>query len=512
MNTHRCLSRGYLFLLGILVMAMATAPANAFGRRKRPNILWICIEDTVPLMSCYGEGINHTPNIDRLAQNGVRFANAFTPHPVGSPARSAIITGIYATTVGTHNHPSSRTIEDAIFLPDEVKTVPELFREAGYFTFNAGKDDYNFIYDRSKLYSGRKEMHYWYTLAGNIEDTWRNPDRAEGQPFFGQIQLKGGKHTLQQHTDAYHEALPLEERIDREKVKIPPYYPDHPIIREDWARHYDSVRITDKEVGAILAQLEEDDLLDNTIVFFFSDHGYKGTRHKHFLYDSGIRVPLLVMWKGNDRKIKPMTVREDMVSLLDVSATTLALAGIKIPKHMDGEDLFARGYKKRPYIIAARDRCDFTIDRIRSVRTEQYKYIRNFMTDRPLMQPNYRDTRAEFVIQKELLEQGKLDKVQKQFWSEERPMEELYDLSKDPHEINNVVKKAEYHEILVKMRRTLQNWIEATDDQGQYPEDIEGLRFMTSRWGGRCINPEYQQVWDNPMPGTPEVDITKESP
>lgn len=512
MNRKRTFSSTVIFIFILIGILLPAAPLWALGRSKRPNILWIVIEDTCPLMSCYGVSINPTPHLDRIAKNGVRFDNAFTPHPVCSPARSALITGTYATTLGTHNHHSSRTIENAIFLPDEVKTLPELFRAAGYFTFNVGKDDYNFVYDRDKLYSGRKERHFWYTLAGHPDDTWGQVDRKKKQPFFGQIQLEGGKHVLEDRNDTYYAALPEAARIDRSIVDIPPYYPDHPIIREDWARHHDSVRITDQEVGKILEKLEEDDLLDNTVVFFFSDHGYKGARHKQFCYDGGLRVPLLTMWLGNQKKIKPMTVREDLVSLLDVSTTSLALAGIKAPKHMDGKDLFASGYRKRKYLIATRDRCDFTIDRIRSVRTERFKYIRNFMTDRPLMQPNYRDTRPEFTILQELYEARKLTPEQAQFWDRERPMEELYDLENDPYELENLATKGPYQDKLFELRKILADWVQNTDDQGQYPEDVEGLRFMTERWGPRCVNPEYQRVKDNPMPGAPLVDIKVESP
>jgi arylsulfatase A-like enzyme len=422
-----------------------------------------------------------------------------------------MITGMMPTTIGIHHHRSSRTVTSGLFLPDVIKTLPALFREAGYFTFNAGKDDYNFIYDRRKLYSGGTEVHYWHTFGGHPEDTWNHAERKHHQPFFGQIQLRGGKHVLARHQAGYDAFLPAGERIDRKVVELPPYYPEHPVIREDWAAHHDSVRITDKEVGDILDKLEADRLLDNTVIFLFSGHGYHGTRHEAFCYDGGIHVPLIAAWFGNPRKIKPATVNEELVSLLDVSATSLALAGIPVPKGMEGRDLLAGRYRAREFVISTRDRCDFAIDRIRSVRTNRYKYIKNFHTDRTLMQPSSRDTRPEYVVQKQLKEQGRLNDVQARVWSDTRVPEELYDLQRDPHEIHNIVDDLHFREVLDKHRRILDNWIRQTDDQGQYPEGIEGLRFVVERWGRRCINPEYQKVRDNPMPGMPDVDMMKES-
>ena len=476
---------------------------------EQPNILWIYIEDICPILSCYGETINPTPNIDRLAENGVMFTKAFTIAPVCSPTRSGLITGNMPTTTGTHNHHSSRTIESSIFLPDGVRTVPEIFKEAGYYTFNNGKDDYNFVYDRHKLYDGEQSFHFWYTKVGH--GMWNDTKRKEGQPFFGQIQLEGGKHTLQSRNESYYAALPPERRIDRSIVEIPPYYPDITEIREDWARHYDGVRITDDEVGQILDQMEKDGVLDNTIIFFFSDHGYKGIRHKQFCYDGGLQIPLIVSYFGENETIKKQTQRGDLVSLLDVAATSLGFAGIDVPDFMESKDMFAEGYK-RDYVISVRDRCDFTIDRIRSVRSQKYKYIKNFMPERSYTQPTYRDTRFEFVSIQKLYNEGKLNDVQAKYWLPTKPEEELFDLEKDPHEINNLANDPAYTEILKEHRTVLENWIKETDDKGQYPEvetlvGRENLRFMIERWGSRCVNSEFYKVRGVPMPGAPDVVI-----
>ena len=309
---------------------------NPTSRRaqERPNILWIAVEDISPFLGCYGFN-NSTPNLDRLAEGGVRLDNAFMPAPVCSPCRSAMITGAMATTLGTHNHHSSRTEETAIRLPDHVKTLPELFREAGYFTFNQGKDDYNFWYDREDLYAGPYTTHPLYGKSGGRDVGWR--DRQPGQPFFGQIQLSGGKEIY-----AAEFLSRVRNPVDRAAFDLPPYYPDVPEVREDWAQHLDSIQLTDDRVGGILDQLREDGLLDNTIVIFFSDHGMRLWRHKQFCNDSGLHVPVILSLAGNPERLGGAgIVREDLVNGLDLSATSLALAGIAIPEYVDGRDLLA---------------------------------------------------------------------------------------------------------------------------------------------------------------------------
>lgn len=448
------------------------------------NILWIAVEDISPLMSCYGYDANQTPNLDRLAANGVRFSNAFMPAPVCSPCRSALITGMMPTTTGVHNHHSSRTETTAIHLPDNIKTLPELFREAGYFTFNHGKDDYNFWYDRENLYSGDYTTHKLYGKSGKTID-WNA--RKPGRPFFGQIQLSGGKLIYKENFKTM-----LSHPVDRNTLELPPYYPNHPMIREDWAQHLDSIKITDEEVGTIIERLQRDGMLENTIIFFFSDHGMRLWRHKQFCYDSGLHVPFIMSWAGNSIHLGGAgTVRRDLVSGLDLAATSLALAGIPIPQYMESRNLFAKDFQPREYVISVRDRCDYTIDRIRSVRTKRFRYIRNFFPDRPYMQPNYRDEWDITQLMRKLHTQGKLDAVQDHFWSEERPAEELYDLGNDPHEINNLVEKTAYAAELQRHRNILDHWIDKTNDKGQYPEDKPNLKYMFDWWGEKCVNPEY---------------------
>ena len=453
----------------------------------RPNILWIYVEDLSPLMSCYGYDINPTPNLDLMSENGVLFTNAYMPAPVCSACRSAIITGTMQTTLGTHNHHSSRSEETAIHLPGGVKTVPELFRQAGYFTFNQGKDDYNFWYDRESLYAGEYTTHALYGKSGKRDTGWK--DRQPDQPFFGQIQLSGGKHVYRKDFKER-----VREPIDRQAFDLPPYYPDHPLVREDWAQHFDSARITDDEVGEILESLRRDGLYENTVVFFFTDHGMRLWRHKQFCYDGGLHVPLIMSWPGDPRKLgEAGSIREDLVSGLDIAGTSLALAGIDIPVTMECRDLFGRGLEPREFVISARDRCDYTIDRIRSVRTRRFHYIRNFMTDRPYMQPNYRDAWEITQVMRRLNAEGRLDEVQDRFWSDDRPAEELYDLQNDPHEIDDLAGRPGYAQELERHRNILAHWIRETGDKGQDPEDAAGLKYMFDWWGDKCVNPEYDR-------------------
>jgi arylsulfatase A-like enzyme len=438
-------------------------------------------------MSCYGYDINPTPNLDRLSEKGVRFLNTFMPAPVCSPCRSALITGMMQTTLGMHNHHSSRSEETAIHLPSSVKTVPEIFRQAGYFTFNQGKDDYNFWYDRDSLYAGEYATHALYGKSGKRNIGWK--DRQPDQPFFGQIQLSGGKHIYRENFKDR-----IRNPVNRKDFDLPPYYPDHPAVREDWAQHLDSAQITDDEVGEILEHLRKDGLSENTIIFFFSDHGMRLWRHKQFCYDSGLHVPFIMSWPGNPEKLGGEgRIREDLVNGIDIAATSLALAGIEIPDYMESRDLFARGFEPREHVISARDRCDYTIDRIRTVRTKRFRYIRNFMLDRPYMQPNYRDAWEITQTMRRLHAQGQLDAIQDRFWSEKRPPEEFYDLQNDPHEIDNLVGRPEYSDELIRHRKILDDWILETGDKGQYPEDAANLKYMFDWWGEKCVNPEYDR-------------------
>ncbi len=497
-----------LLALVLIVPSLATGQENSDDPPK-PNILWIFAEDLSPFMGCYDDPINenHTPTIDKMAASGVLFKRAFVPAPVCSACRSALITGVMQTTTGTHQHRSSRTTDGQvvpegtrIHLPKGMKTIPELMREAGYFTFNSGKDDYNFHYDRRDLYDvGTKDnyqpgMNGWQGNRAKhflsiTKDTWNaRPDSK--MPWFGQIQIMGGK------ANARH--VRKGSRLEPNDVPLPPYFPDTSAHRKSWTTHYNAARGADARVEAIMNELKKDGQLKNTIVFFFSDHGSNHSlRHKQFCYEGGLHIPLMVT--GHHAKLVAGTIRNELVSALDISATTLALGGAELPDYLHGQDLFSEDYEPRKFIVSARDRCDYTIDQIRTIRTENMRYIRNYHLDRPLLQAQYRDNREEVKDLRRLHESGDLTDYQEKHWFGIRPKEELYDLVDDPHQMHNLASDAQHSDQLVRHRQLLDEWIESTGDQGQFPESTIQLKATYDLWKERPIfknadvNPEYDQ-------------------
>jgi len=497
-----------LFRLSSLSILIASI-VSLSAAESRPNILWIFSEDLSPYMGCYDDPINsgHTPVIDQFAADGVLFKRAMVTAPVCSASRSAIITGVMQTTTGTHQHRSSRTTDGVvvpeglrIHLPPGIKTLPELMRDAGYFTFNSGKDDYNFHYNRGDLYSVGNEEDYLPGMNGwqgnhakhNMsitEDTWNSrPDKA--QPWFGQIEIKGGKAN-----DRY---TRRGEKLAANDVPIPPYFPDTPAHRSAWTMHYNAARGADVRVETILAQLAADGELDNTIVFFFSDHGNnQSLRHKQFCYEGGVHIPLMI--KGNHPALQAGTVRSELINALDITATTMAFGGLELPDYLDGQNLFGADFEPVKYVVSARDRCDYTIDRIRTVRTDKFRYIRNFHPDRAMLQAQYRDKHKTVADLKRLHDAGELTPYQSAHWFGIRPHEELYDIAADPHQINNLASDAAHSATLKEHRRILNEWMVASNDQGQTAEDPAQLRSTFDLWKGLPIfrdadvNPEYDQ-------------------
>ena len=413
---------------------------------NKPNILWLMAEDIGPELSCYGTELVQTPNLDKLAGQGIRYTSAFVTSPVCSPSRSAMITGMYQTTIGAHNHRSHR--DDGYTLPEPVRLITDYLRQAGYFTANVdesgktGKTDFNFTTE-NKPFDGK----YW-------------KQRRPGQPFFAQVTFMVTHRPFTRDKN---------NPIDPDNIKLPPYYPDHPVARRDWADYLESIQLFDTQLGRVMKRLDKDGLTDNTVVIFIGDNGRCHVRGKQWLYDGGIRIPLIIRWPG---KLEAGQVCDDMVSAIDISATVLKIAGIEPPEYMEGRVFLGPNANKREYIIAARDRCDETIDRIRCVRTKRYKYIRNFMPERPYTQPNAYKEQFYPVLKllKDLYGQGKLTPAQALFMAPRKPDEELYDLRNDPHEIHNLADSPQHQETLKKMRAILGKWIEDPGDKGRFPE------------------------------------------
>jgi arylsulfatase A-like enzyme len=445
-----------LLLLGLLLSIGAAAQAAA----ERPNILWILMDDVGSEFPCYGERAIRTPHLDRLVREGTKFDRAFLTAPVCSSARSALITGMYQTTIGAHHHQSGRG-QHKITLPPGVEPVPAIFRRAGYFTANgpypakgrsAGKTDYNFTWD-AKLYDG---------------SDWAG--RRPGQPFFAQLQLWGGKNRNDDGTWHREEALrELGSLTPPESVQLPPYYPRDPLILKDWAEYLDCLRYCDKLIGQIIQRLEQEGILEQTIIVLLGDNGISHARGKQFLYDEGIRTPFIVRGPGVARG----AVRPDLIEHIDLAAISLARAGLGVPAWMQGRDVFSRSYQPRDAVFGARDRCGETVDQIRSVRTERYKYIRNFFPARPLLQPsNYKDTKEIIQRLRALHAAGSLNPLQEQIlFAPQRAAEELYDAQADPFEIRNLAAEPEHQATLLALRARLARWQRDTRDPG--PESPE---------------------------------------
>jgi arylsulfatase A-like enzyme len=448
-------------------LAAAASPLlslRAQNPADRPNILWILGDDLGPDLGCYGHPLAKTPNVDRFASEGARFTHCFTTAPVCSPARSAWNTGVYQTTLGAHNHRSHR--KDGYRLPDGVKLISHRMREAGYFTAN--------VTDIAPGLRGSGKTDFNFQVEKPFDGTHWN-QRAKGQPFYAQINF-----TAPHKGPMWPAARKQKELTDPAKITLPPYYPDHPVVRNELANYLDAVHLWDAQVGAVLDQLKTDGLLDNTVIFIFGDNGRCLIRGKQWLYDAGTHVPLLVRWPG---RVKPGTVRKDPVLALDITATSLEIAGIAKPALFHGQGLFS-GAKPRKQIFTARDRCDMTIDRIRAVRDSRFKLIRNFMPERPYTQFN-EYIRANYPTQaviQELGAAGKLTPLQAQWLAPRKPEIELYDHQADPHEVNNLAADKRYQATVKKLSRDLDRWIAATNDQGRTPESREAFEREEPRW------------------------------
>ena len=450
-------------LLTLFSLLLAAALPASAADTKRPNILWLIAEDLGPELACYGTTQVWTPNLDQLAAQGVRYTRAYTTAPVCSASRSAFMTGMYQTTIGAHHHRSHRT--DGYRLPDGVRILPDWLRDAGYFTANlvtlppacgfrgTGKTDWNFNRDGKAFDSAN-----WADLKAN-------------QPFCAQINFK-----------ETHRKYGGPPKADPAKVIIPPYYPDHPVTRKDWAEYLDDASELDRKIGLLLQQLAADGLADNTVVIFHGDHGQAHVRGKQFCYEEGLHIPLIIRWPKSfpaPTQLKPGLVDNRFIEAIDFAPTLLALAGATPPAKMQGRVFLGpTAAPPREYAFGARDRCDTTVFRLRTVRDARYRYIRNFTPDRPFLQANaYKEKQYPvWNLLKELHAQGKLTPAQEFLCQPTMPPEELYDLEADPHQIRNLATSPEHAATLARLRGVLEKWITDTDDQGRHPEKPEASR------------------------------------
>ncbi len=415
----------------------------------RPNILWLSCEDIGPHLGCYGDEYAFTPNIDALASRGVRYTRTWSETPVCAPARTNIITGCYATASGAQHMRSD------VPMSPIMRMYPQLLREAGYYCSNNSKEDYNL----------RKPGQIWDDSSG--EGHWRN--RANDQPFFSIF-----NYVITHESKI--RARPWELEHDPANAPVPPYHPDTPEVRHDWAQYYDIITMMDADAGEQLAQLEEDGLLDDTIVVFFGDHGSGMPGHKRCARDSGLLVPLIVSIPEQFAHLASDDYVEGgasgrLVGFTDLAPTVLSLAGVEPPASMQGRAFMGEHEAPpRPRLYGHRGRMDERYDMVRCVRDERFIYIRNFMPHLPMGQHvRYMFETPTTQVWKRMHDAGELTEAQRFFW-EERPPEELYDLDEDPDETRNLAGSADHAEVLEELRRACREWMLAGRDLGCLPE------------------------------------------
>ena len=438
--------------LYFLTLLLFFGCAKAEEELPLPNILWITSEDNSPIAGCYGDEFATTPNMDALAAEGFLYTHAYANVPVCAPARNTILTGIYAISGGNQH---MRSYYDK---SDEVKFYPQMLREAGYYATNNSKEDYNInpaqnvnIWDDSS-----KDAHY--------------KNRPEGKPFFAVF------NSTISHESSIHKSIPNEDlRHSPEEVILPPYHPDTPEMRHDWAQYYDKVEDMDKKIGEILQELEESGEAENTIVFYYGDHGGVLARSKRYVYETGTRVPFIVRIPEKYKHLfpseKPGDKVDRMISFVDLFPTLLSIIGTDIPDYLQGKAFLGEKKTEDPeYVFMFRGRMDERYDMSRAVRDQKFRYIRNYIPYRVYGQyleylfraPSIRSWQAAFKA-------GELNPIQSAFWNT-KPAEELYDTENDPWEVNNLANDPEYREVLERMRGAAKEWMLEIHDTGFIPE------------------------------------------
>ncbi len=468
----------FLLIVGVLLScAEKNETQEILPKIKQPNIIWLVAEDQSPeWFPMYGDSTISLPNLEALSNDGVVFNNAYSPVPVCAPARSSIITGMYPSTLGTHNmrtynayrkenQPQIGIDSYSPIVPAGVKMFTQYLREQGYYTSNGPKEDYNFKSLVSAWDESSKKHHF------------RN--RKGNQPFFSVFNFSvchesqiwaRGKDSL---------------FVDPSMVKVPPYFPDTDTIRHDLAVNYSNLKRLDDQIGAVISDLKEDGLYENSIIFFYGDHGGPFPRHKRALYETGIKVPMVIKFPQNKNAA---STDERFISFIDLAPTVLSLAEIEPPKVMQGIAQFGKfkAAAKPKYTFHSSDRFDGVYDRLRAVRSTRYKYIKSFDTSLSHALPvTYREQMPMMRELRRLYAAGKLNENQARWLHPTKSAEELYDLQNDPYELNNLAAVAEMQDTLLQLRGVLHDWITETNDLGEIPED-----YLIAKWLPNGIQPQ----------------------
>lgn len=454
---------------GLLLTVLLQWSALLYAQQQKPNIVWIVCEDISPFIGAYGNKELRTPNIDRLAQEGVRYNHVYTTAGVCAPSRSAIITGMYPTSIGTHHmrtagNPKYQPVPPyAAVIPEYVKCFPEYLRKAGYYCSNNSKQDYQF----------EPPVTVWDENGPTA--SFRS--RGESAPFFSIFNFA-----------ITHESMLFPRKdsllVDPASVTVPPIYLDTKSVRYDIARLYSNIMIMDRQVGELIQMLKDDGLYDNSIIFFYADHGGALPWMKREVLERGTHIPMIIRFP---RGKNAGTVNEELISTVDLAPTVLSLAGIKIPSYMHGQDFLGTQKPKMPrkYVYAARDRMDTEYDRVRMVRDIRYRYLYNYTPDKPYYQDI--EFRLAITMMKEMLEmneKGQLDLNQAR-WFKPKPVEELYDVNNDPYELVNLAANKEYSLKLIELRTALQQWTKKFGDMADSPE----REMIQKMWNGKDVPP-----------------------
>lgn len=504
---------GVTILICLLLVLFSTIGIKnqAHTKENRPNILWLVLEDTSPVLPPYGDKTIETPNISWLAREGVTYTNVYSPSGVCSPSRASLALGMYPSAIGA-NHMRTSSHTEITGLPTyeavppvDAKMLSQYMRHLGYYATNNYKTDYQF----------KAPKNAWD--ESGIFAHWRN--RPPDKPFFSVVNFttphesglfepygfrkvemrhyfsddaeriaKLPSHHAQKTAEA-ETAVHVPKDMD---FPLPPYLPDTPTVRRDLWKMYNNLAEADRQIGAVLKQLKDDGLLENTIIFFYSDHGGPLPRQKRLIYDSGLKVPLIVRFPQAKNS---GSVDDQLVSFVDFAPTTLKLAGRDVPKHMHGQDFIQEDAAKRKYIHAAADRFDGFTDTIRAVKDKQYKYIRNYRPDQGYYLPvTYREKIPAMQELLRLRDSGKLTEAQAQWFRETKDIDELFDTVADPHELKNLANDPAYADVLDALKREMDRWLEQIGDSPELSEK----NLLNKLWNG---------IATQPITGDPEVTL-----
>ena len=509
-----CVLVSYLFTAFTFAHASTNLQLNAKTKLtevapSKPNILWLVVEDMSPILAAYGDQTISTPAISSLAEQGVTYTNVYSVSGVCAPSRAALAMGMYPSSIGA-NHMRTNSYTETTGLPKyeavppaEAKMLSQYMREAGYYTTNNLKTDYQFTAPKSAWHESGPYAH------------WRKRDK--GQPFFsvvnfttthesGLFEPYGVRLIESRHYFADDEqkirALPGHHSVKTQGIDtpthisqdldfpIPPYLPDTPIVRRDMWKMYNNLAETDKQIAAVLQQLKDDGLYDSTIIVFYADHGGPLPRQKRLIYDSGLKVPMIIRFPNG---LNAGTRDDQLISFVDFLPSTLALARQTIPSHIQGKNFFDETTDikdgKRKYIHAAADRFDGFTDSIRAVKNKRYKYVRNYRPEQAYYLPVvYREKIPTMQELLRLRDAGQLNEAQAQWFRSSKPEEELFDTLLDPHELNNLADDPRYADVLNELRAENVRWLSAIGDKPNYPE----RKLIDHLWQGANIKPKTE--------------------